>query len=52
MLLIGTPSNLILRLNKMRNFAEFILRLEEFGTFAALMFAILGQNRKNLFRKN
>ena len=27
MLFIGTPSNLFLRLNKMRNFAEFIFAI-------------------------
>ena len=41
MLFIGSPSNLFLRLNKMRNFAEFIFfDWKNLGTFAALIFAI------------
>ena len=42
MLFIGSTSNLFLRLNKMRNFAEFILRLEEFGNICGTNFCDLG----------
>ena len=53
MLFVGSPSNLFLRLKKMRNFCGiYFCDWKNLGTFEALIFAIWGQNRKNLFRKN